>query len=141
MEQRLTDALARPQFYSTAVLFFAAFALLLAVIGIYGIVSYTVAQRTHEMGIRMALGTTPDRLRVALLRQGLVTIAAGTIPGIVGAILVGRYLESLVEGAKSVGATTCAASVLFIVLIAAAGIWTATRPVVRLDIMEILRAE
>ena len=141
MEQRLADALARPQFYRTAVLCFAAFALLLAVIGIYGIVSYTVARRTHEMGVRMALGTTPARLRVRLLRQGLIPIAGGAIPGIAGAALSGRLLESLVEGAKSVNATAYAASVLFIAFIAAIGIWMATRPIARLDIVEILRTE
>jgi putative ABC transport system permease protein len=139
MEQRLFDALARPRFYRTAVLCFAAFALLLAVIGIYGIVSYTVAQRTHELGVRMALGTTPAHLRVSLLRQGLLPIAAGAIPGIAGAVLSGRLLESLVDGAKSVNVTTYAASVLFIALIAAIGIWVATRPIARLDIAEILR--
>jgi predicted permease len=141
MAQRLADTLAQPQFYSTAVYFFAAFALLLAVIGIFGIVSYTVAQRTHELGVRLALGTTPVRLRAILLRQGLITIAAGAIPGIAGAVLIGRFLESLVEGAKSVNAATCAASVLFIAVIAALGIWAATRPIVRLDVMEILRTE
>jgi putative ABC transport system permease protein len=141
MAQRLADTLARPQFYSTAVYFFAAFALLLAVIGIFGIVSYTVAQRTHELGVRLALGTTPARLRVILLRQGLITIAAGAIPGIAGAVLIGRFLESLVDGAKSVNAATCAISVLFIAVIAALGIWSATRPIVRLDVMEILRTE
>jgi putative ABC transport system permease protein len=141
MEQRLDDTLARPRFYRTAVLCFAVFALLLAVIGIYGIVSYTVAQRTHEMGVRMALGTTPVRLRVSLLRQGLIPIAAGAIPGIAGAALSGRLLESLVDGAKSVNATTYAASVLFIASIAAIGIWVATRPIAQLDIAEILRTE
>jgi predicted permease len=141
MEQRMSDALARPRFYRTAVLCFAAFALLLAVIGIYGVVSYTVAQRTHEMGIRMALGTTPVRLRVSLLRQGLIPIAAGALPGIAGAVLSGRLLESLVDGAKSVNVTTYAASVLFIAMIAAIGIWVATRPIARLDIAEILRTE
>jgi len=141
MEQRLADALARPRFYRTAVLCFAAFALLLAVIGIYGIVSYTVAQRTHELGVRMALGTTPVRLRVSLLRQGLIPIAAGAIPGIAGAVLSGRLLESLVDGAKSPNVTTYAASVLFIALVAAIGIWVATRPIARLDIAEILRTE
>ncbi len=141
MERRLDDALARPHFYSTAILSFAAFALLLAVIGIYGIVAYTVGQRTHEMGIRMALGTTPVRLRAIVLWQGLITVAASAVPGVAGAILVGRFLESLVEGAKSVDAAICAASVLFIALIAAAGIWAASRPVAKLDIMDILRTE
>ena len=141
MEQRLADALARPQFYETTVLCFAAFALLLAVIGIYGIVSYTVAQRTHEMGVRMALGTTPARLRITLLRQGLTPIAGGAIPGIAGAALSGRLLESLVEGAKSLNATAYATSALFTVLIAVIGIWMATRPIARLDIVEILGTE
>lgn len=141
MQRRLEDALARPQFYSTAILAFAMFALLLAIIGIYGIVAYSVGQRTHEMGVRMALGSTRVRLRAILLRQGLITIVAGAIPGVAGSVLIGRFLESLVEGAKSVDATTCMASVLFIAMIAAAGIWAATRPVARLDIMEILRTE
>ena len=141
MDQRLADILARPQFYKTAVTFFAAFALLLAVIGVYGIVSYTVARRTHEMGVRMALGTTPEKLRVSLLRQGLLPIAAGSIPGVAGAVLSGRLLESLVEGAKSVNPAAYVGAVLFITLIAAAGIWVATRPVARLDIVEILRTE
>jgi putative ABC transport system permease protein len=141
MEQRLSETLARPQFYRTAVLCFAAFALLLAVIGIYGIVSYAVARRMHEMGVRMALGTTPARLRVSFLGQGLITIAAGAIPGIAGAFLSGRLLESLIDGAKAVNATTYAASVLMIAWIAAMGNWAATRPIARLDVAEILRTE
>jgi len=141
MEQRMYDELARPQFYRTAVMSFAAFALLLAIVGIYGIVSYTVARRTHEMGVRLALGTTPERLRGTLLWQGLIPIAAGAVPGIALAILSGRLLESLVEGAKSVDAAAYAGSVLFIAAIAAVGIWIATRPIARLDIVEILRTE
>jgi putative ABC transport system permease protein len=141
MEQRMDELLARPQFYRTAVLCFAAFALLLATIGIYGIVSYTVARRTHEMGVRMALGATPADLRASLLRQGLMPIAAGAIPGIAGAVLSGRLLASLVDGAKSVDATAYAATLLFIALVAATGIWVATRPIARLDIVEILRTE
>jgi predicted permease len=141
MEQRLDEALARPKFYSAAVLFFAAFALLLAVIGIYGVVSYAVAQRTQEMGVRMALGATSGRLRSAVLRQGLITVAAGAVPGIAGAMLAGRFLASLIDGAKSVSVETCAASVLFIAAIAALGTWIATRRIARLDILEILRAD
>jgi len=141
MEQRMSDVIARPQFYRTAVFCFAAIALLLAIIGIYGIVSYTVARRSHEMGVRMALGTTPARLRLSLVRSGLIPIAAGAIPGIAGAVLSGRLLENLVDGAKPVNAAAYAAAVLGIILIAAVGIWMATRPIAGLDIAEILRTE
>ncbi len=141
MEQRLDEALARPKFYSTALVFFAAFALLLAVIGIYGTVSYAVSQRSHEMGVRLALGTTAGRLRSVLLGQGLVTVAAGAIPGIAGALLAGRYLESLIAGAQSAGLSACVVSILFIAAVAASGVWTATRRISRLDIMETLRAD
>jgi predicted permease len=141
MEQRMADNLARPNFYRTAVSFFAGFALLLAVIGIYGVVSYAVAQRTHEMGVRLALGATPVRLRATLLRQGLLTVAAGAICGIAGALLTGRFLESLVDGAKSIDFATFVLSILFITLIASASIWAATRRIARLDILEILRFE
>jgi putative ABC transport system permease protein len=141
MEQRLDDALAQPRFYRTAVLCFAGFAVLLAVIGIYGIVSYAVAQRAREMGIRMALGTTPAQLRAGLLRQGLLTIGAGAVPGIAGGVLSGRLLAHLVDGAKGADIATYAGTVVFIGWIAAMGIWVATRPVARLNIVEILRAE
>ena len=141
MEQRLDEMLRRPQFYRTAVYCFAAFALLLAVIGIYGVVAYSVASRSHEMGVRMALGTTPAGLRAHLLRRGLLTIGAGAITGVAGAVLAGRFLESLVEGARPADPAAYLMSVVFIAGIAAAGIWMATRPVARLDVLEVLRAE
>jgi hypothetical protein len=141
MERRLDDALARPQFYRTAVSCFAGFALLLAMLGVYGVVSYTVARRAHEMGVRMALGTTPAELRVRLLCEGLLTIGAGAVPGVAGAVLSGKFLESLVEGAKPANAATYVGTILSIALIAATGIWAATRPLARLDIVEVLRTE
>ena len=141
MDQRLDEALARPKFYSIAVAFFAGFALLLAVIGIYGAVSYAVAQRTHELGVRMALGTTSHRLRSALLGRGLITVAAGAAPGIVGALLLGRFVESLIAGAQPISLSACVAPVLLIGVVSAAGLWFATRRIARLDITEILRAD
>jgi predicted permease len=141
MEQRLDQSLARPKFYSTAVLFFAAFALLLAVIGIYGVVSYAVVQRMHELGVRMALGTTSGRLRAAVLGRSQISVAAGAVPGVACALVCGRFLESLIAGATSVNAATCFLSVLFIVAIAGAAVWTATKPIASLDIMDTLRAD
>jgi predicted permease len=141
MEQRLEEVFARPKFYRTAIWIFAGFALLLAVIGIYGIVSYAIVQRTQEMGVRMALGTTPVRLRGMLLRQGLLMFAAGAIPGIAGARLTGRFLESLMDGAKSIDIATSAGLVLFLALVASTSIWAATRRIARLDVLAILRTE
>jgi putative ABC transport system permease protein len=141
MEQRMEEALGRPKFYRTALLFFAGFALLLAVIGLYGVVSYAVAQRTREMGVRLALGTTPRKLRTMLLWQGLFSVTVGAAIGIAGATLTGRFLESLVNGAKPFDLATFTFSALLLLLTATTSIWTATRRIAGLDIMDILRFE
>ena len=141
MEQRLNEVFADPKFYRTAIWTFAGFALLQALIGIYGIVSYAVVQRTQEMGIRMALGRTPAQLRTMLLRQGLSMVVAGAIPGIAGAQLTGRVLESLMDGAKPIGPVTSAGIILFFAAVASASIWSATRRIARFDIIAILRNE
>jgi len=135
MEERLDDTLARPKFYTTAVMFFGGLALLLVVIGVYGVVSYAVVQRTREMGIRLALGMTPGRLRVGVLRQGLITVAVGVVPGVWGAIAGGRYLQTLVHGADAGIVMTSAVAVVITTATAAAAMWSATRHIARLDIV------
>jgi ABC-type antimicrobial peptide transport system permease subunit len=109
--------------------------------GIYAVVSYAVTQRTHEMGVRLALGTTSARLRTVLLGQGLVSVLCGTLGGVLAAVLAGRLLESLVEGASALNPAAYLLAVPSTCLIAALSIWTATRRITRLDVMEILRAE
>lgn len=141
MQQRLDEVFAGPRFYRTAAWFFAGFVLLLAIIGIYGIVSYAVVQRTQEMAIRLALGTTPVRLRGMLLRQGLLIVIAGAIPGIAGAQLSGRFLEALIDGAKPIGLGTSAGLILLLALVASIGIWVASRRISRFDINAVLRSE
>jgi putative ABC transport system permease protein len=141
MEQRLDEFFVRPKFYRTAVWIFAGFALLLAVIGIYGMVSYAVVQRTQEMGVRMALGRTPVQLRGMLLQQGLLMVVAGAIPGIAGAQLTGRFLENLIYGARPIGWAASSGLVLLFALVASASIWSATRRIATLDIASILRSE
>src|SRR5690349_14902499 len=122
MGQRLEKTLARPQFYTTAILFFGSFSLLLAAVGIYAIASYTVAQRKQEIGIRLALGTTAGRLRGRLIRHGLLTVCLGAIPGIAGALSVSRYLPALLPGAEPVSFAVCSAALAPICVVAAAGI-------------------
>jgi putative ABC transport system permease protein len=141
MEQRMGEVFAGAKFYRTTLWIFAGFALLLAVIGIYGMVSYAVVQRTQELGVRMALGTTPGELRGMLLRQGLLMVAAGALPGIAGAGLTGRFLESVMNGARPVDMTTSFSLVVFLALVASISIWSATRRIATLDISAILRAE
>jgi len=141
MQQRMDRAFAHPKFYRTALVFFASFALLLALVGIYAVVSYAIAQRTHEMGVRLSLGTTPTRLRTRFVRHGVATVVFGTLGGIAGAASTGRLLGSLLEGA---GAFDFAAYVLVtisICVVAAASIWFATRRISKMDVVEILRAE
>jgi putative ABC transport system permease protein len=141
MQQRLDEVFSGPRFYRTAVWFFAGFALLLAAIGIFGVVSYAVVQRTREMGVRLVLGTTPVRLRGMLLRQGLLVVLAGAFPGISGAQLSGRFLETLIDGAKRIDLGTSAGLILLLALVASISIWYASRRITSFDITAILRSE
>ena len=93
------------------------------------------------MGMRLALGSTSLRLRDLLLRQGLLSVAIGAAVGVVGAMLSGRVLNSLVAGAQSINLATLTLSMLFVFFIAAASIWLATRRISGLDIMDVLRTE
>ena len=141
MSDRLDAAFARPRFYRTAMLFFASFAVLLAVIGIHGVVSYSITRRTHEMGVRLAIGSTPGRLRRMLLREASGAVAAGLLAGMALSLVSSRILGSLFEGAGSTNAWTWIASGTLILATAIASIRVATRRIARLDVMEILRVE
>jgi putative ABC transport system permease protein len=141
MEQRLNESLSAARFYTTAVLFFGCFALLLAIIGIYGVATVSIAQRTHEIGVRLAVGASPDRLRVSLLQQSLLPVAVGTTAGIAGAIGLGQLVRNLIENAEPVGVYPCAFAAVVLAATAAIAIWVASKRIVRLDPNQILRAD
>jgi ABC-type antimicrobial peptide transport system permease subunit len=135
--QRLDETLAKPCFYTTAVLFLGGFAVLLAVIGVYGVASYSISQRTHEIGVRLAVGASPGRLRFALLRQSMLPIAAG----VAGAIVRGRFLGYLMAEVEPLDVRTCATAALLLAFTAAVAVWTATARVLRVDPMRALRTD
>jgi putative ABC transport system permease protein len=94
------DALARasvaqPRFRTVLLSLFAALALVLALVGVYGVIAFAVSQRTQEIGIRMALGARARDVIALLLRQGMIPVLAGVAAGVAGALLLGRVLENL----------------------------------------------
>lgn len=140
MDERLAFTLSRERFYVAAAAFVGALALVLALVGVYGAVSYGLFQRTREMGIRLALGTTPGGLRAMLLGQTLIIVGAGAVAGVVLTTMLGTYMASLVKNA-SPDARLTAVALASIGILTATAIWTATRHVSRLHIAEVLRAE
>jgi putative ABC transport system permease protein len=141
LDARLRDTMVRPRFYTTAVLFFGGFALLLAVVGVYGAASYSITQRTHEIGVRVAVGASPGGLRSMLLWQSMLPMGCGVVAGIAAAAVLGRYLQHLIAGAEATGAGTCAVAAAALAITAALAVWTATRRIVRMDPTAALRAE
>jgi putative ABC transport system permease protein len=141
LDKRFDDYLAKPRFYTTCIAFFGGFALLLAVIGIYGVASYSIAQRTKEIGVRIAVGASPGAVRGMLLRESLWPLALGMAAGVGGAIGLGHYLQHLMASAEPVGKWSCAAAAVLLISAAAVAVWRATARVVRIDPMTALRAE
>jgi putative ABC transport system permease protein len=140
-DERLAEDLARPRFYTTAVLFFGGFALLLAIIGVYGVASYSIAQRTHELGVRIAIGASAEKMRWLLLRQSMLPVVLGMAAGVAGAIGLGQFLQHMMDAAQRVDAVTCITAAVALAAVAAAAVWSATQRILRLDPMNILRAE
>jgi predicted permease len=141
LDQRLADAVARPRFYTTAIVFLAGFALLVAAIGAYGAASHSVSQRRHEIGIRIAVGGPPGRVRGMVFRQSMLPVFAGIVAGLFGAAWVGRFLNHLMSSAVPPGLWMSGCAVIVIVGATACAIWTATSRVVRLDPTAALRVE
>jgi len=102
MEQVVHQSIANDRFNTLLFGSFALVALILAAVGIYGVMSFVVSQRTHEIGLRMALGAGRGQVLRQVLRQGMITAIVGTILGSVGAYYVGRAMQGLVFGTGAV---------------------------------------
>jgi predicted permease len=141
MAERLYDSLARQRFSSTMLGAFAAFALLLAAIGLYGVMSHLVAQSTRDIGVLVALGAQPANIIGLVVRQGLELAGIGVLAGLAGAAILTRLMASLLFGVSATDVATFAVvpALLAAVAFAATAIpaWRATR----VDPMIVLREE
>jgi putative ABC transport system permease protein len=123
MEQVTATALAAPRFAAVLLGLFAALALTLAAIGTYATISLLVAERSGEIGIRMALGAERKTIVTAVLREGLGYAAGGIVFGIIGALIVTRLMESLLYGVTTSDPVTFTAVPLVLALVALFATW------------------
>ena len=141
MEARLLNAVAWPRLYAFFVGSLAGLALVLAAVGVYGFLSYTVAQREREMGIRMALGAGSAQIIALVLGQGAVLVGAGTLMGVGAAAAASRMLESLLYGVTAYDRLTFLVAPFVLVAVALAACWFPARRATRVDPMRMLRFE
>ncbi len=141
MDARLSLAVAQPRFYAVLVGSFAALALFLAAAGLYGLLSYTVAQRRSEIGIRMALGARRADILGLVVRQGTMLVAAGAVVGLAAAAAASRVLASFLYGVPTDDRLTFVATPLVLAAVALVACWLPARRATRVDPMEVLRFE
>lgn len=139
--QILSAAVARPRFLAGLVGLFALAALSIAVLGVYGVLSYSVSRRRREMGIRLALGSSRRRLLWAVLGQGMRPVVAGLALGLLAALALGRLVRNLLYGVEATDPAVLAASVAVLGLAALAAGFAPARRAARVDPSVSLRAE
>ena len=123
------------------VMAFAVVALLLAAVGIYGVVSFTVVQTTPEIGIRMALGAHRTEILGMIVRRGLVPVSAGLTVGMAGAILTSRAISSQLYGAMPSNVATLAAVAALLMSVSACACWIPARRATKISPLRALRFE
>jgi len=141
MEARLHDSLARQRFSTVMLGAFAAFALLLAAVGVYGVMSYLVAQSTHDIGVRMALGAQAADIAGLVLWQGMMLGGIGIANGLIGAVLLTRVMSSLLFGVSTHDAVTFSAVAVILAAVALTATLIPATRAMRVDPMVALREE
>jgi ABC-type antimicrobial peptide transport system permease subunit len=139
MDNLIADSVSPRRFSCVLVAIFAALALLLSAIGIYGVMSYTVSQRTQEIGLRMALGAQVVNVRGMILGQALKLTLVGVALGLAGAFAAGRFLASLVFGVSTHDTLIFFGAAMLLVAVALVASWTPAQRAMRVDPIIALR--
>ena len=141
MDAVVADANAQPRFEMLLLGIFAAVALLLAAVGIYGVMSYAVSRRSHEIGIRVSLGASRADVVLLVIRQGMVLASIGSAVGILGALGLSRLLKSLLYGVKPIDPLIFCGVTILLMMVAMAASYLPARRAMRVDPMIALRYE
>ncbi|MBV9745173.1 MAG: FtsX-like permease family protein [Acidobacteriia bacterium] len=141
MEEAVAQSRSRPRFLSVLLTFFTVVAVLLAGIGVYGVISYSVARRSNEIGIRMALGADSARIIRMVLRQGVMLATAGVLVGVVAAVWLTRFLKTLLFGIQPLDLPTFAATIALLFALTMLACWMPARRATRIDPAAVLREE
>ena len=141
MQDRIGSSVADRRFSMLVLGTFAALALLLAAVGIYGVVSYGVERRRREMGVRLALGAAPVSVRGLVVRNAMRTVLAGLVLGALGALALTRLLQGMLVGVSRFDPLTFSAVVLLLGVVGFVASWVPARRTTRIDPMITLRTE
>lgn len=141
LEQRVSKLAQRPRFNAVLLSIFAGMGLLLAAIGVYGVMSYVVSQRTQEIGVRMALGSTPGAVSRLVLKGAARWIAAGAVLGVIGSLFANSLLRTMLFKVSPRDPWTLAIALPVLLGSALAAAWIPARRAARVDPMKALRQE
>jgi putative ABC transport system permease protein len=141
MQQRVTDSVSSPRLQTILLGAFGVLALVLACIGIYGVLAYAVSQRTREMGVRLALGARPGTILGQVLNDGLRLSLAGLCIGLGAALMLTRYLEALLYSVRPTDPIVFTLAIATLLLVSAAACYLPARRAAQVDPMVVLREE
>jgi len=141
MEELLTDSVAQPRFYSLLLGSFAGLALVLAMVGVYGVISYSVAQRTHELGIRIALGAGVQHVLILVMGQAMMLVMLGAVIGLGTAFALTRLLTKFLFDVNASDPMTFGAVALLLAVVALIACYIPARRATKVDPLVALRYE
>ncbi|MGH9936501.1 MAG: FtsX-like permease family protein, partial [Blastocatellia bacterium] len=141
LDQYLAESIAQPRFNTLLLALFAGVAMILAAVGLYGVMAYSVAQRTREIGVRMALGAQPGDVLRLIVGQGMKLTLLGVVIGLVASLALTRLMKSLLYGVSPTDTPTFTAVTVLLVVVALVACWIPTRRATQVDPLIALRCE